>query len=143
MEPNDQDKKTGRERMLEYLENKLRVLKESGRPSVASTLGYLESAYLAYAGVGWWFPDPFYANWNVDLSTEKTLRFGVANSGELRLNQVTASVRIGEASLSQSVESTTDRDVRVRFIVAIESCLNQPPSIGGSRVVGMMNGPRG
>lgn len=108
IETEEGDEKSGRERMLEYLEYKLRTLKDSGRPSVEALLKNLEAAYFAYSGLGWWFPDEFYGEWRFNTAKESRIHFGIANPGEIPLDQIAASVRIGEGSISQSVSSSTD-----------------------------------
>jgi hypothetical protein len=119
----EQEKKSGREKMLDFLEYKLKVLRERPKPSVESTLKYLEASYLEYAGLGWWFPDEFYWDWRLRPSDPEGIRFGVANGQGLSLEQISASLRIGEVSQTQSVESATGT-VRFKFDI--------PPHVGDS-----------
>lgn len=117
------EKKSPREKMLEFLEYKLKVLRDRPKASVESTFSSLESAYLEYAGIGWWFPDDFYTDWEFDPSDPDGIQFGVANDQGLPISRVAASLRIGDVSQTQTVESATDT-VKFQFDI--------PPQAGKS-----------
>lgn len=98
------------QQLLTYITSFETILRDIGDPAAEKAHSELESAWRSVAGIGWWFPDGFYERWYLDVIPGKRVHgeFGVADSRQVPLSNLSGSLSMGDERDSKSIDSVTD-----------------------------------